>query len=801
MKDKGLHYFPPSPFICSTAAVAFFRVAGVASKLLRALPVNRFALERVASEAKWERNVPNDWQGYKQYFPSSLHDFCFQDARSYLKMLDSHSNSNDGNSSELEDDDRYLVRQPEVEVEMSGNWLRRWQSDDSELFFSFCRSYHRQLAGLLTNAQTLEPIRTLFFGGPGYAHLATCIHQKCLSLVHRDILSVTTLSSQKNFNPGETANVLSGSTAGKPRHLEAANRRCTAIVVDIVRAPSSNNHLFGSMLGIHVKCLIKRTSLYDVQGVFCLLDWLDGVLSHMESAEFPIERLVDIEFVIETVWLLLKDADHALALMRTIAFCYSNFAVLTSTSKNRIRFCEGILLNPKIFQKLFLSWSFTIRAYFLHLLVFRLARINDFAQPEDDVKGKTAISIARLFNQRLDEIRKRHDELSPSPSSADSGSEDDDDLSRFRKRPQSFVSTIKHTPSIHKFESPGAVSKAERVLGIGMPDPVLSSKGENKAQSRAAKWLRVLGGKGSSTKGGVGGGSLGKRSETGGSGKSSLIGSPYLADSPNIDVAPFAAGDSPRMRNEARKRMPKLDEFDSDSDDGDDGSTEPSRDDEADIETPRAKEAYEFNFEARPGHREQSAPLVAASLGDLSPKSNGAMLPNDDEDKQINDHISPNVSFDLQSPTSPYPPQSGSLVEGSSNAGGLSVSTTNNNGKLPSTSSRISRAFSKRESILPGPAFHLVSHEAESDEDDVSIVNSTDDMDPSGLFALQKSRTKKELIKADPYGQNLHIYAVQSLREYEQTVQEHDDFFNSQVDATNPQVPRLPIQWPAMWSE
>lgn len=120
-------------------------------------------------------------------------------------------------------------------------------------------------------------------------------------------------------NPGETANVLSGSTAGKPRHLEAANRRCTAIVVDIVRATNVGNHIFGVMLGVYVKCLVKRTSLYDVQGVFCLLDWMDGVLSHMESAELNVEKLIDIDFVITSISLLLENADHALALMRTIA--------------------------------------------------------------------------------------------------------------------------------------------------------------------------------------------------------------------------------------------------------------------------------------------------------------------------------------------------------------------------------------------------------------------------------------------------------------------------------------------------
>ena len=303
-------------------AVAFFRMAGVASKLLRALPVNRFALERVAQEAKWQHLRPRDFARFSSRFPESLRQLCFKDSRSYLKMLDQESVT--ASTETGAEDDRFLVRQPEVEVEMTGNWLRRWQSDDSELFFSFCRSYHRQLACLFASSRSLESVSKFYFGGPGYAHLATCVHQKCLALVHRVILSVTTLSSQKNFNPaGETANVLLGSTAGKPRILEAANRRCTAIVVDIVRAPSGSNMIFAPMLGLHIKCLVKRTSLYDVQGVFCLLDWLDGVLNHMDQADLLAEGLIDVSFIITTIGMLLEDADHALALMRTIAVSYS----------------------------------------------------------------------------------------------------------------------------------------------------------------------------------------------------------------------------------------------------------------------------------------------------------------------------------------------------------------------------------------------------------------------------------------------------------------------------------------------
>lgn len=756
-------------------AVAFFRIEGVASKLLRALPVNRFALERVANEAQWNDRQPVEWEKFKGQFSTWLHDFCFEDARSYLKMLDSQSG-------QTEEDDRFLVRQEHVEVEMSGNWLRRWQSDDSELFFSFCRSYHRQLAGAFASQQQknagadVELDRQLFFGGPGFAHLATCIHQKCLSLVHRDILSVTTLSSQKNFNPGETANVLSGSTAGKPRHLEAANRRCTAIVVDIVRTSSATTRtsMFAAMLGIHVKCLVKRTSLYDVQGVFCLLDWLDGVLSHMENAEMVVADFVDIDFLLQTVWLLLKDADHALALMRTIAFCYSNFAVLTDTQKHRERFFEDILLNPAIFQKLFLSWSFTIRAYFLHLLVFRLARINDFSNPDDDPKGKTSVRVIKLFNKRLDEIRKRHDELSPAISSSDSQSEgeDEDDFARFKRRPQSFVSTIRHTPSVHKMEtSASAVTKAERVLGIGLPDPVLSNKAESKAQSRAAKWLRALGGKGSS-KGNKSGASLG------GSGNKNMT--------TNV----------PKIINQPRNTLPRLDEIDIFSDEDEtEAENETNRSgftaresDDGDL-TPRAEDGLEFHFEPKAGHKDVSN----AAANDV-PNDTSAL-------PAANEHINSEMSFDLQNPL----PGFGNLPDG-------------NSANDPSQQ-RISRAFSRRRSLLPGPAYSLVHGESESEGDNVTERGEDDQLTTSGKSSLdeegtvrsretptsdglinEKNRTSVFVI-GQPYDRTLHIYAVQSLREYEQTVQEHDDFFSSQEEAESPQVPRLPIQWPAMWSE
>ncbi|KAK0559454.1 hypothetical protein OC844_004400 [Tilletia horrida] len=698
-------------------AVAFFRIPGVASKLLRALPVNRFALERISSEAEWDLTQPRSFERYRKRFPVHLQEFCFQDARSYLKMLDGQTPP--GLIDADADDDRYLVRQDEVEVEMAGNWLRRWQSDDSELFFSFIRSYHRQMATMLMSTKRLRKISKWYFGGPGYAHLATSVHQKCLSMVHREIFSVTTLSSQKTFNPGETANVLSGSTAGKPRHLEAANRRCTAIVVEIARTGNANTNtqLFSNMLGVHVKSVVKRTSLYDAEGVFCLLDWLDGIISHMDAAELPVDGLLDVDFVIDTVSMLLNTADHALALMRTIAFCYSNFGVLTGHKDTRLRFCERILLEPSVFHKLFLSWSVTIRAYFLHLLVFRLARISDFPNPKADPEGKTAVQVARLFNQRLDEIRRRYEELSPAVQT--DNPDEDDDFARFKNRPSSFVSTIKHTPSIHRQES---MSKAERILGIGLPDPAMAAKpgADTGKQSLAAKWLRGLGSKSKKNRW---------------SGAKGAVG--------------MTDADNPTVNNEPRRKMLALDELEFDD-------AELGGDSDSDTEDPPPPASSSSSSSGLGGEGVNGADSVS-DVRAMAPAEGAAAVA--DPDIGLGDNITPDASFDLQSaaPT---------LASGGPGR--------------PGASPRVSRAFSKRSSILPGPAFDLMGEEGGEDAPAVPPL-------PAHL--------------QHPYDKNLHTYAVQSLTEYERTIQEHDQYFAAQPESEKAQVPRLQVNWPAMWQD
>nr|CDI56946.1 uncharacterized protein BN887_01347 [Melanopsichium pennsylvanicum 4] len=96
--------------------------------------------------------------------------------------------------------------------------------------------------------------------------------------------------------------------------------------------------------------------------------------------------------------------------------------------------------------------------------------------------------------------------------------------------------------------------------------------------------------------------------------------------------------------------------------------------------------------------------------------------------------------------------------------------------------------------MLPGPASELVAGLMEGEEEEVPPVPELPSSEQFGL-GLSGMNGSQEV-----YDETLHIYAVQSFREYEQTVQEHDEFFASLPEDQSAQVPRLPVNWPAMWS-
>jgi hypothetical protein len=124
-------------------ALAFFRIEGVALKLLRALPpVKRQGLKRILDEAGVKETCVLLFPAITAQslpllsrsalppaeldaFPSHLWSLCLRNFRAYTALLLPPK------TAATQPDDRFLVRDGEVEVEMSGNWRV------SPIFFRF----------------------------------------------------------------------------------------------------------------------------------------------------------------------------------------------------------------------------------------------------------------------------------------------------------------------------------------------------------------------------------------------------------------------------------------------------------------------------------------------------------------------------------------------------------------------------------------------------------------------------------------------------------------------------------------
>lgn len=311
-------------------------------------------------------------------YPKHLKPLCFDDSRSYTTRLA-------GLAPEFNNEterDAFLF-QP-------GNWLRRWQSDDSELFPAFYRAYHRQLAIFLGPAiehyqsQNKPLPASVLLRAPGYAHLATIFAKKCHSYILGSVNAVTTSSSSHHFEATETAG-FRGSQ--KPAVLETANRRLVETITTFtnlkVMVPDAKTKrvischgemLYTGIIDLWVKSLISKTSLYAPKGCFSLFDMLDGIVDPpldplTGERRLKETSLLDVPHLIHVIRLILTEGEHALTIVKTIAFVFTHWEVLTARAEDRRELCLELLLEKPLFERLLLFWSQSVRSYVLRLVV------------------------------------------------------------------------------------------------------------------------------------------------------------------------------------------------------------------------------------------------------------------------------------------------------------------------------------------------------------------------------------------------------------------------------------------------
>ncbi|KAK8865757.1 hypothetical protein IAR55_000904 [Kwoniella newhampshirensis] len=750
-------------------AFAFFRIPHVGEQLVTVLQPPKGALMRFTRSIMLEASDPS----IKPDYPNHLLPLCFDNSRSYTARLASLA----PDFPSEQERDAFLF-QP-------GNWLRRWQSDDSELFPAFYRAYHRQLALYLGPVvQHYESLNrpvpaSVLMRAPGYAHLATIFAKKCHSYILGSVNAVTTSSSSAHFEATETAG-FRGSQ--KPPVLETANRRLLETISTFanlrVMIPNTDSDGIGhvvecdgtqlwiDMIDIWTKSIISKTSLYAPKGVFSLFDLLDGIVdppyetTHSVSGAVITESLLDVPHLIYVIRMILTEGEHALTLVKVIAFMFTHWEVLTARPEDRRELCLGLLLQKDLFERLLLFWSQSVRSYVLRLVVFRLGHIH--TKKRDGQAHEVEIESVKLLQTRLDRIKKRHDELEP--KSIEAGELNDDDLALFTPvegthdaagtglpRSRSTITMVADSPRT------GSANKAERLLGLGFGSindgPVKAEvfDGETGAKKvgKATNWFKKSFGGNKKKKLGAGESTPGSEN-----GSPSPGSSPALKASPNLSQPPSLPVQA--------QRSPAL------------------------LESPVS--STEFANESAPSLTE----ALGQSMRKAKPPTIVTTAPPTEENSKIKagGNSSPNTfAFEFELPTTSPRSDTFDPTPTPTPISPRKNSQPPSPGQPPSP--HMSRSFSKRASLLPPSTANVLDKIIEEEQ------QREKEKKAQAQLEREQEGKKKEVEQEVGYDKKLHAYAIRMLAELEDAQKEYDEWWSDGgVGRVDCAPPRLTVAWP-----
>ncbi|CED83461.1 Uncharacterised protein family UPF0592 [Phaffia rhodozyma] len=811
-------------------AFSFFRIEGIAQQLLAAMPISRVTLTRqmnVIAQVESTQSGPS-YVHQSEPFPSYLLPFTKDDPRDYLASLRS-------TQCVYEDsEDEAAFRFP------MGNWLRRWQSDDSELFFAFFRAYHKNLAKFYPSLGNPEnPARlqsSVVLASPGYAHISAAFATKCLSYVQGKIVSVTTSAATNSFNSNETAGF--GGSPGKPPVLESANRRLSDSVSYLLNTPmivdpefgtdTDGAKVWGNMSDIWTRLLVNRTNMYEPKGVFCLFDFLDSIASappdlfdDLSLSSSPTNAF-SVKFIVSTLEIILRDGDHALTLCKCVSFIFQHWDSLTANPEDRLRVL-GLLFDPVIFERLVLFWSQSVRSYVVRLLVFRLSHIKKRDGVESEPTEAELYTI-KLLNNRLEAIRVRHGEIEPSvlgtildeeedcPSGQNAHGEDSETVGGGIHRSKSTIAMVPliKQPSLQRSEealsAPAKVEQldaralsltAESIPTDGLPSSPLG---------KATQWFKK---------------SFGAKKKRSGAGKgmpsptrSTLYGINEVSDDLEIDSDPYA---SPTKSTSTRSSMIST------SASVPTGSTSVSV--PPPIQTPvflaptTTSYKHDLSSPVRSSFESSSSSPLSSNFSDIEQKnfnqrpygssavsaraplneSSSGLATNNVFTVSTPESTSPDLStapaahsgvfsFDFaQTPVSDSF-DSSQLTSSGSSVSSAAGSSSNGLALAPghvSATPRMSRSFSKRSSLLTPLASTLLERLAMLGEEEENASTSEKEK--------EKERSSKK-----GYDRKLHPYAIRMLAELEDTMVEYNEWFGPDGQGTlsgDGQPPRLTVGW------
>jgi len=356
-------------FCGKACAYAFMFVPGMADVLVRLWDLSMDTIRRVLAESGIEKfDQMDDSNDQLVNFPPALHQLGFT---SLMKIV------------------RRLRTPPPLplgttHVDWWGHWVERWSGRESDLFYMFVKQFHVLTTDFL-NPESTEKEQMC---APG------------LLLVHAQILTNLDATIHREANQANQGAAASSSSTTFDELLGdvdatastfpilpnnavrlMAENRLIMLIRDFLSDRTSDHpiarELFAQSFNRLLQAATRGTSMFDHNACNTLLDFLEEALVILVRYEQLRDDgpLIDSNFW-HTVCRKMIESENTMTEIRLYAFLHTVWNVLVPDTGRKSALCTSVLLDPEVFESRFNHWCPMVRAYFMRLICWRVARYD-----------------------------------------------------------------------------------------------------------------------------------------------------------------------------------------------------------------------------------------------------------------------------------------------------------------------------------------------------------------------------------------------------------------------------------------
>ncbi|KAF1978556.1 DUF1765-domain-containing protein [Bimuria novae-zelandiae CBS 107.79] len=377
-------------FCGKTCAYAFCFCTGVAEIMVRLWTPAYDTMRRVLEESgvtKLDR-LDDVSEHIIFAFPPTLHSLKFKSLTTLARSLRRSAVMPLGTAS----------------LDWYGAWVKRWSGAESDLFYVFVKHYHILISEFLPPAPT--SVQRICAPGMIMVHSQILVNMDATINRHaapQQPEETTSSTSSITFDdvladPDASASAVPIPPVNATRQM--AENRLIMLLRDFLSERNSHiasaRQFFAESFSCLLKAAARKVSVYDSNACYTLCDFLEEAFIILARYEHILEKphsVLDWPFWM-SVCKLMTSSHNTATEIKLFAFLYSTWSVIVSDEHRKESLCLDFLLEPEFFESRFNHWCPMVRAYFMRILCWRVARF-------DGGDSTSEINIMKALSDRL----------------------------------------------------------------------------------------------------------------------------------------------------------------------------------------------------------------------------------------------------------------------------------------------------------------------------------------------------------------------------------------------------------------